>query len=67
MEIHRLLTVLGFVLLIATITIFYINEEKSQEEFSFAYVTGIAMIIVFLMSLGIFNKDKFKEKNSKNN
>ncbi|QUC65757.1 hypothetical protein NsoK4_09840 [Nitrosopumilus sp. K4] len=65
METHRLLTLLGVVLLIATIAIFYLDEEKPQDEFSFAYVTGISMIVVFLASLAIVNKGKFKEK-SKN-
>lgn len=66
MEIHRKLTILGVVLLLATIAIFYYHEEDHPEDgFNYAYVTGIAMIIVFMASLALINKGRIKESKSK--
>jgi len=59
MELHRMLTLLGVVLLIATFVIQYNSEETSSEEFSYAYVTGIAMLAVFMASFVLFNKDRW--------
>ena len=62
MELHRKLTILGIILLVCT---FALNnsytENHFQNEFNFAYVTGIAMLIVFLASFIIFNKEKLKD------
>ena len=66
LEIHRKLTILGLVLLVATIAIYYFHEEDHPEDgFNFAYATGIAMIIVFMASLALINKNRFKESKSK--
>ncbi len=60
MEIHRLLTFAGAVLLVAT---FIINDQYGGEEeggtaFNYAYVTGIAMLAALVASLVIFTKQK---------
>ena len=66
MEIHRKLTILGTVLLFTTMAIFYYHEEDhSGEGFNYAYVTGIAMIIVFMASLALMNKNRFRESKTK--
>ena len=66
METHRKLTWLGIVLLVATIAIYLYHEEDHPDEgFNYAYVTGITMIIVFMASLALINKDRFKESRSK--
>ena len=61
-ELHRKLTILGMILLVCT---FALNnsytENQFQNEFNFAYITGIAMLIVFLASFIIFNKEKLKD------
>jgi hypothetical protein len=65
-ENHRKLTILGVILLLSTILIFYYHEEDHPDEgFNFAYVTGIAMIVVFMASLAMINKGRFKESKSK--
>ena len=66
METHRKLTILGVVLLVATIAIYYYHEEDHPDDgFNYAYVTGVAMIAVFMASLAIINKDRFKEPKPK--
>lgn len=66
MENHRKLTILGVILLVSTIVIFYYHEEDHPGDgFNFAYVTGIAMIVVFMASLAMINKGRFKESKSK--
>ncbi len=66
METHRKLTILGVVLLVATIAIYYYHEEDHPDDgFNYAYVTGVAMIAVFMASLAIINKDRFKESKNK--
>jgi len=65
-ENHRKLTILGVILLLSTVLIFYYHEEDHPGEgFNFAYVTGIAMIVVFMASLAMINKGRFKESKSK--
>jgi len=60
-ELHRKLTILGVILLIATFIIHaYHEQDHLGIGFNYAYVTGIAMLIVFLGSLFLFNKDRFK-------
>ena len=61
MELHRLLTFLGVVLLVATFAIQYGGEENGMERdgFNFAYVTGIAMLAVFMASFVLFNKNRW--------
>ncbi len=59
MELHRKLTILGVILLIATFAIHsYHNQDHPGIGFNYAYVTGIAMLIAFLASFILFNKDK---------
>jgi len=58
MELHRMLTFLGVVLLIATFALNY-NVDENADEFNFAYVTGIAMLAVFMASFVLFNKDRW--------
>ncbi len=59
MELHRKLTILGVILLIATFIIHsYHNQDHPGIGFNYAYVTGIAMLIAFLASFILFNKDK---------
>ncbi|MDH3192257.1 MAG: hypothetical protein OEM18_06195 [Nitrosopumilus sp.] len=66
METHRKLTILGVVLLAATIAIYFYHEEDHPDDgFNYAYVTGVAMIIVFMASLALINKEKSKESKSK--
>ncbi len=62
MEFHQKLTILGVILLIATLIIHtYHEQDHSGIGFNYAYVTGIAMLIVFLGSFILFNKDKLKD------
>lgn len=66
MENHRKLTILGVVLLVVTIAIYYYHEEDHPDDgFNYAYVAGFAMIIVFMASLALINKDRFKKSKSK--
>ena len=59
MELHRKLTILGVILLISTFVIHsYHNQDHPGIGFNYAYVTGIAMLIAFLASFILFNKDK---------
>ncbi len=61
MELHQKLTILGVILLIATLIIHtYHEQDHPGIGFNYAYVTGIAMLIVFLGSFILFNKDKLK-------
>jgi len=61
-ELHRKLTILGVILLIATFIIHsYHNQDHPGIGFNYAYVTGIAMLIAFLASFLLFNKDKLKD------
>ncbi len=61
MELHRMLTFLGVVLLIATFAIQYMGEEPAEGEFNYAYVTGIAMLAVFMASFVLFNKERWSK------
>ena len=62
MELHQKLTILGIILLIVTLIIHtYHEQDHAGIGFNYAYVTGIAMLIVFLVSFVLFNKDKLKD------
>jgi multidrug transporter EmrE-like cation transporter len=62
MELHQKLTILGVILLIATFIIqTYHEQDHPGIGFNYAYVTGIAMLIVFVVSFLLFNKDKLKD------
>ena len=59
MELHQKLTILGVVLLIATFVIHaYHEQDHPGSGFNYAYVTGVAMLLVFSISFILFNKDK---------
>jgi len=54
----------GGILLVITYLIFNYHEENHLGTgFNYAYISGIAMIIVFMVSFGLFYKDRFKLKN----
>ena len=55
MELHRILTFAGVILLVAT---FALNSEYGNAPFNYAYITGVAMLASFSISFIIFTKDK---------
>ena len=57
MELHRRLTYIGAVLLVAT---FVMNSQHEGDGFNYAYVTGVGMIAAFGLSLVLFTKDKIR-------
>lgn len=62
MEFHQKLTILGVILLIVTFIIHaYHEQDHPGIGFNYAYVTGIAVLIIFLTSFILFNKDKLKD------
>lgn len=62
MKTDRKLTLLGLVLLGFTILINqYHQTENLGEGFNYAYVTGIAMVIVFMTSFVKFNFEKLRK------
>ena len=62
MELHQKLTILGVILLTATFIIHtYHEQDHPGIGFNYAFVTGIAMLVVFSISFILFNKDKLKE------
>jgi hypothetical protein len=61
-ELHQKLTILGIILLTATFLIHtYHEQDHPGIGFNFAYVTGIAMLVAFLASFLLFNKEKLKD------
>lgn len=63
MELHQKLTILGVILLISTFIIHTFHEQDHPGTgFNYAFVTGIAMLIVFSASFFLFNKDKLKDR-----
>ena len=61
METHRKLTVVGAILLVVTFLINYYHQEVHPGTgFNYAYVTGVAMLAVFLISFVIFTKERVK-------
>ncbi|WP_428325205.1 hypothetical protein [Nitrosopumilus sp.] len=61
MELHRKLTIIGSILLVATFMINNYHEEVHPGiGFNYAYVTGIGMLIAFGISFVIFTKDRLK-------
>jgi uncharacterized membrane protein YphA (DoxX/SURF4 family) len=59
MELHQKLTILGVILLVATFIIHtYHEQDHPGTGFNYAFVTGIAMLVVFSISFILFNKDK---------
>jgi len=58
-ELHQKLTILGVILLAATLAIHtYHEQDHPGIGFNYAYLTGIGMLIAFLASFILFNKDK---------
>jgi len=61
LETHQKLTIAGVILLAIT---FLINNYHQTEHpgvgFNYAYVTGIAMLVVFSISFVMFTKDRLK-------
>jgi hypothetical protein len=39
--------------------------EQPEVKFNYAYVTGISMLIVFIISFVLFGKDRINESKSK--
>jgi len=66
METHRKLTFIGMALLLEPLESNITWTRPSYEEFNYAYVTGIAILAVFMASFILFNKDRWKNKNLKN-
>ena len=65
LDLHRKMTFIGVALLLATLAIQYYHEsDHPGEGFNYAYVTGIAMLIVFMASFVLFNKDRWRESKS---
>ena len=62
MENHAKLTILGVILLVATIVINYYHQNNHPGDgLNFAYVTGVAMVIVFMVSFIKFNYEKLRK------
>lgn len=57
MELHRKLTIIGMVLLVAT----YLLNSRHEEGFNYAYVPGIAMIVSLGAGFVIFTKDRLRD------
>jgi len=61
LELHRKLTIIGSILLVATFLINNYHEEVHPGVgFNYAYATGIGMLIAFGISFVIFTKDRLK-------
>ena len=62
MNLHQRLTVIGVILLIATILInYYHQQDHPGVGFNYAYATGVAMLAVFITSFFIFTKKNLKQ------
>jgi hypothetical protein len=53
----------GILLVITYLIVNYYEDTSTGIGFSYAYISGIGMIIAFLASFGLFYKDRFKSKN----
>ena len=63
LQTHQKLTIVGGVLLAITYLIFtYSDEDDPGIGLLYAYISGIAMITVFMVSFASFYKDRFKSK-----
>jgi len=63
LETHQKLTIIGIVLLVMTLLINYYQPQQvhSDIEFNYVYISGVAMLAVFLASYIMFTKDRLKE------
>lgn len=62
---HQKLTIVGMILLAATYLISNHETNLPGIGFSYAYITGISMLIVFIASFVLFGKERIKESKSK--
>jgi len=62
---HQKLTIVGMILLAATYLISNHEENLPEIGFNYAYITGVSMLIVFILSFILFGKDRIKESKSK--
>ena len=61
MELHRLLTFVAAVLLVATLLLYYDQDAPDGGgNMQYAYATGIAMLAAFVASFVIFTRQKMK-------
>ena len=61
LETHKKLTIIGVILLVTTFLINYYHQEVHPGiGFNYAYVTGIVMLTVFLISFVMFAKNRLK-------
>ncbi len=61
METHQKFTIIGVILLVLTFLInFYHQEDHPGVGFNYAYISGIAMLIMFSISFIMFTKDRLK-------
>lgn len=58
MKTDKKLTTIGVILLVVTIGLNYYHESG----FNYAYITGIAMVVVFMTSFVKFNVESFRNK-----
>jgi len=59
LETHRKLTLVGVILLAITFAINYYHQTVHPGVgFNYAYVPGIAMLVVFSISFVMFTKDR---------
>ena len=54
---HRMLTLVGVILLAVTYLINY-HMQVPEGEFNYAYITGVAMLFCFAASFFFFHRDK---------
>lgn len=62
---HQKLTIVGMLLLATTYLISNHETSLPRIGFNYAYITGISMLIVFILSFVLFGKDRMKESKSK--
>jgi len=61
LETHQKLAIAGVILLVTTFLINYYHQEVHPGiGFNYAYISGIAMLAVFLISFVMFTKDRLK-------
>ena len=62
LETHRKLTILGVILLAMTFLINYYHQQVHPGVgFNYAYIPGVTMLAVFMISFVLFTKDRINE------
>ena len=62
METHQKLTIIGVALLAITFLINYYHQQVHPGVgFNYAYIPGIAMLVVLSTSFVIFTKDRLRD------